>query len=170
MHARLLAGLRRWRRLPATERSTTLAVASLVPLVSISLKLLGFPRTLRWVERTAQGPPLAISPDSAVIGEAARALARVRRHTPWTGRCLPRALSLWWVLRRRGLAASLNLGARRVGDALEAHAWVVHAGQVIADRATVAQTYDARFVSPAGRLSFRGDDPAEPYLRSFGLR
>lgn len=170
VHARLLPTLRRWRRLPPSERSTTLAVACLVPLVSFSLRFIGFPLTLRWIERTAQGAPLAIPPEPTVLDEATRALARVRRRTPWTGRCLARALSLWWVLRRRGLTASLNLGVRRTESGLEAHAWVVHAGQVIADSAVVAQAYDVQFASPTGRLSFRGNEPAELDLRALNLR
>jgi len=150
-----LTAWQRWRRLPASERSATLAAAVLVPLITISLRLAGFPRTLRWVEWSAQGAALTVDPESVVLGEAARGLARVRRYTPWTGRCLARALSLWWILRRRGLAASLNLGVRRTGNALEAHAWVVSAGRVIGDSAIVAQTYDAHFTSATGRLAFR---------------
>ncbi|MGE0864154.1 MAG: lasso peptide biosynthesis B2 protein [Vicinamibacterales bacterium] len=155
MHSRLLRAWLRWRRLPASERSATLAVAGLVPFVTISLRLIGFPRTLRWIEWSAQGAPLIAESESVVLGEATRALARVRRRTPWTGRCLAQALGLWWILRRRGLTASLSLGVRRTGDALQAHAWVVSAGQVIGDSAIVAQTYHAHFTSATGRLAFR---------------
>jgi hypothetical protein len=157
---RLLEGLRRWRRLPASEQSTTLAVACLVPLVSVSLHSIGFQLTLNWVERTARGSRLEASPDPAVLAEAARALARVRQRTPWTGRCLARALSLWWVLRRRGVSASVNLGVNRTEDALEAHAWVVYEGRAIGDSASVADGYAARFTSD-GTLSF-GTTDARP--------
>jgi len=68
------------------------------------------------------------------------------------------------------VAASLTLGVERSQDALEAHAWVVYAGQVIADRADVAQRYVGHFVSPPGRLSFLANDPAGPGLKDLKLR
>ena len=31
---------------------------------------------------------------------------------------------LWWLLRRRGIAAELRIGARKEFERFEAHAWV----------------------------------------------
>jgi len=38
--------------------------------------------------------------------------------------CLRQSLVVWFLLRRRGLPAELRIGARKVEDRLEAHAWV----------------------------------------------
>ena len=38
--------------------------------------------------------------------------------------CLEQSLVLWWLLRRRGIAADLRIGARKDSDRFEAHAWV----------------------------------------------
>lgn len=46
-------------------------------------------------------------------------------------RCLTQSLILFRILRRRGLAAELRIGVRRVGDDLNAHAWVAYDGQVL---------------------------------------
>jgi hypothetical protein len=47
------------------------------------------------------------------------------------GTCLPRALAMNWMLRRRGLSAEVCIGARLVGRPLPAHAWVELDGAVV---------------------------------------
>jgi len=47
--------------------------------------------------------------------------------------CLERSLALWWLLRLRGLAADLRLGARKEGTRFEAHAWVELDGSALSD-------------------------------------
>jgi hypothetical protein len=46
------------------------------------------------------------------------------RHGAWQNTCLRQALTVQWWLYRRGLPAQLRIGARRVGNQLDAHAWV----------------------------------------------
>jgi len=127
----------------------------LVPLVSTSLWLLGFRRTLSWVERTARANASGAAAHAAspVIKEGVAAIGRVRRHTPWSGRCLARALSLWWVLRRSGVIASLHLGVRMAGGKLDAHAWVTHNERVLADSDSVWTEFPGTFASD-GHLTF----------------
>lgn len=52
---------------------------------------------------------------------------------PCRMRCLTQSLVLFRILRRRGLAAELRIGVRRVGDNLNAHAWVEYDGHVLLD-------------------------------------
>lgn len=135
-----------WRlaTISSADRSATLTLTLLVPLVSLSLTVLGFRRTLGWLARTANLPSRIGGPEHVVqLGVAA--MGRVRRYTPWTGRCLARALSLWWVLRRRGIDAKLNLGARVRDGVLDAHAWVTHQGAILADSNSVGADFPATF-------------------------
>ena len=83
--------------MPVSERRATIAVAALVPLVSASLWLFGFRRTAGWIKRSARDSSSAAAPMPVVLAEGVVALSRVRRYTPWTGRCLAQALSLWWL-------------------------------------------------------------------------
>lgn len=142
--------------MPVSERRATIAVAALVPLVSASLWLFGFRRTAQWVERSARKSPGTAAPVPVVVEEGVIALSRVRRYTPWTGRCLARSLSLWWILRRRSVAASLHLGVRVVDGKVDAHAWVVHEGRVLADSDAVWADFPAAFASTAD-LTFGKD-------------
>lgn len=84
------------------------------------------------------------------------AMKRVRRYTPWTGRCLARSLALWWLLRRRGIVAYLQLGVRTRQGHLDAHAWVTHEGRVLADSESVWTEFPGQFPADAD-LAFRRD-------------
>ncbi len=55
-------------------------------------------------------------------------------------------MTLWWLLWRRRLDASVRIGVRRIsgdGGPIEAHAWVELGGEVLGDRADVGQRYAA---------------------------
>jgi len=131
----------------AGERRATVGMAALVPLVSTSLWLFGFRRTTVWIERSARDPRDPSAPLPLVVKEGVAAIGRVRRHTPWSGRCLARALGLWWILRRRGVAASLHLGVRMAEGKLDAHAWITHDGRVLADSDSVWTEFPGTFAS-----------------------
>lgn len=66
--------------------------------------------------------------------------------------CLHRSLTLWWLLRRRGLENELRIGVRKGSDQMEAHAWVEYAGEVLNDAPAVRQDYVpfASAIVPAG--------------------
>ena len=51
---------------------------------------------------------------------------------PWMGAvCLPRAMAVQAMLRRRGIAGKLCLGAARDGSSLVAHAWIELGDEII---------------------------------------
>jgi hypothetical protein len=51
--------------------------------------------------------------------------------------CLHRALTLWWLLRRQGVASELRIGVRKEQGRFEAHAWVERAGVALNDGSDV---------------------------------
>jgi hypothetical protein len=74
----------------------------------------------------------------------------------YPGNCLSRSVTLWWLLRRRGIAGALQIGVRREGAILLAHAWVEHAGRPLNDSETVCARYAAfegSFLPRAARWS-----------------
>lgn len=88
------------------------------------------PRTL--INRLGQagrcGPTLVATIDpwrAARLVEGISAICRMR--------CLRQSLILFGMLRRRSIPAELRIGVRRVGDHLNAHAWVEYDGQVLLD-------------------------------------
>lgn len=63
-------------------------------------------------------------------GRTLRLLARLRI-PGWRSTCLYRSALHCLLLRRAGRPAVMRIGARRGGDAIEAHAWVEVHGEVI---------------------------------------
>jgi hypothetical protein len=66
-----------------------------------------------------------------LIREACDAQRRVKRSTRIEGPCLVRSMTLWTMLRRRGIAADLRVGFRKRAGKIEGHAWVEYAGMPI---------------------------------------
>ncbi len=144
--------------------------------VRLALAILGFRRTqarlTRWAgdpaavashsaTETAATPPPARPGDGLFIASTVCALDRAARCGPGHPSCLPRALALWWLLRRRGIPADLRIGARRAAGRLEAHAWVEHDGQVLGDQADVHVRF-AAFAGPVRpRSAIRPMVPAQ---------
>jgi hypothetical protein len=67
-------------------------------------------------------------PDAAraeLAGRVGRAIRRIQPVTPWDSNCLAQAVTAQCMLRRRGIPATVYLGAVLSGTRkLQAHAWV----------------------------------------------
>ncbi len=137
----------RWeslRRLTGSERWVLVQALLLLPLTGLALRLLGLRRwqaVLGWF--TPAGPGAEAGAEGRT---AARLVDAAARHGPYRATCLPRSLALWWLLRRRGVAADLRIGVRKEDGQFQAHAWVESCGLVLNDGADVRE----RFV-PFGR-------------------
>ena len=116
--------IRRYRncqQLSAHEKLFTLRVAILMPVFWLGLRLAGFRKMLQLVQR--QQPGLSNGgPQHAQ--RYAELTSKVAAHILPDGSCLAQALTLCFVLRRKGLNAIVNIGATRASPALSAHAWV----------------------------------------------
>lgn len=124
-----------------------LAAAGMLVLVDISLRLLGYSQTCRWLRRWAADPSAKAEVDRARAGIEAPSVpaqerefadsvglrvVRASRIVPWRVTCLRQALVAEALLTHRGIACELQMGVRRDGpEQFGAHAWVSHAGRVI---------------------------------------
>lgn len=104
--------------------------------VSAVLRLRGYAALCAQMERAA-----VTRPAEPGAGRIAQLLAGVARRVPFRTTCLERSAALLWMLRRRGIGAELCIGARKQERALEAHAWVECAGEVLNDEPGVRQRY-----------------------------
>ncbi len=81
--------------------------------------------------------------------------AAARLLAPWAS-CLPRSVTLQWLLRRRRMEADLRIGVRKVESGIEAHAWVEHRGRPLNDTSDVHRRYAAfDGAIPISDLTFR---------------
>jgi hypothetical protein len=129
----------RWRKLrglsPADRRFVIGAGLGL-PLVELGLRLLGPRRLIALLERAlpAAGSPLGERDDEvAAARRAERLIGSAASGSPFRATCLRRAIALWWVLRRRGVACEVRLGVRRENGRVLAHSWVASGPVVLGE-------------------------------------
>lgn len=128
---------KRFQRLSALERSIVLEAGGALLATCLGLRLVGF---RRWERVLGVFVPSANTTALALDGShqefafvIARMEAAAARNILFSPNCLERSLVLWWLLRRRGIAADLRIGARKDSDRFEAHAWVEFDSQVLND-------------------------------------
>ena len=138
--------LEQLRALAPWERRLLVRLALLLPAIGAALHLLGFKQTRDLLARLIPAPseqhrigatalssdPFASDPFASDKPQRiARLVSIAANHGPYRATCLRQSLALWWLLRRRGIAAELRIGVRKDGAALLAHAWVEHEGQAL---------------------------------------
>lgn len=156
----------RGRLRPSTiDVAETAQAAILLPLLAAALHRWGLRRVIDALARLPARTSPTVQPDVA-LNRARRAVARAAAHSFRRANCLERSLALWFMLRRRGVAADLRIGVRRRpgrksgARALDFHAWIEHDGVVLNDVADVRARF-ACFDRPIA--------PREAQWRSGGL-
>jgi Transglutaminase-like superfamily len=142
----------KFQRLSAPERGWFLQALLLLPLIGVLLHFLGLRRGQTLLARFAPLKRLPFHrPTELRARQQAQGVARVvpaaARHGLYPAKCLPQSLTVWWLLRRQGVASDLRIGVRKEANKLHAHAWVEHAGRILNDHADVSQRFGC-FESP----------------------
>lgn len=145
----------RWGALSPGERRLLVQAFVALPLVSASLRWRGFRRTERTLERLRA--PVGAQAGGDVLAQAqllARLVDTAGAYSPLPAVCLPRALTLRWLLRRQGIEGALRFGVQPAGDLLRAHAWVEVEGVALGETDDLMLRYAP--LQPAGAASGGG--------------
>lgn len=105
-----------------------------LPAMDAALRLFGYVKTRRWLERRSAGSDvrMATPGDLDAAENLARLAAIAGRRGPIAATCLRQSLLVYWLLRRRGLAPELKIGVRKQDAVVDAHAWVELEGRALA--------------------------------------
>lgn len=140
--------LRRFSSLDSEARGSFLRAALLLPMISVSLKFRGFRATqeslLRFLadpQQISQGISAGLLADAGRTQLTVRMVNEAVRHIWRSSTCLEKSLALWWLLGRQGIASELRIGARKVQDKFEAHAWVERQGIAVNEPDDVHRHY-----------------------------
>lgn len=95
----------------------------------LALKLLGFGRTLRAARSLTTASPHHESTLQEVVDRVAVRVATAAAFLPGRALCLEQSLALYWLLRRRGIAAQLRVGVQP--SPFSAHAWIEYHGKPV---------------------------------------
>lgn len=100
-----------------------------------------------WLADHLPAPRPAALEGRALAEARARSIARIADRQSPRPRCLPRALLLAGLLRRRRIGAELCLGTR-TGGPFDAHAWIEIDGQPVNEAADLHTTYSCLWRRP----------------------
>jgi transglutaminase superfamily protein len=129
----MLESLRRFSALKRPAQMLFLRAMAMLPLVSLSLRFVGFRATRTALQKTLP-PPLPqldsdfVNKSAALVGHMVHA---ADRHSLIHPSCLAKSLTLWWLLGRHGITSRLRIGIRKENGKLEAHAWVEREGSAL---------------------------------------
>lgn len=134
------------RNLTLSQWRVVAASLVLIPAIRIALALWGFRRSTGVLARWSS--PLARRPTPGEPYAVAYAVALVSGRRIIGTLCLVRSITLWFLLRRRGIDAELVIGALPAGgDRLQAHAWVEVGGEPVNDAPDVRARFGTLGVS-----------------------
>jgi Transglutaminase-like superfamily len=113
--------------------------------------------TLRRRRFTALAVPAIAQPadppggddDERVIAAAQRALRWAEYAVPGRLTCLQRTVALHRLLTRQAVATRPQIGVRKQGDDLEAHAWLEYRGRIVNSSVAHCRQYQALRPMPA---------------------
>ena len=92
---------------------------------TLARRLLPFRWLVRTLGRSQRELPHEHTPREANLSlRVSRGLAAATARFPWRSTCFEQAIAGKWMLRRRGVPATLYLGVRRSPSGLDAHAWL----------------------------------------------
>ena len=126
--------LRQLAELSGREWLWLLQSLTLLPLAWVSIRLCGWQRTMTNFRRIAGAvPPAPRTLDPGQSVDVARMVRVAATFGPARVSCLPRAVVLWTLLRRKGHDAVVCLGVRKGVRGPDAHAWVEVSGLSLDD-------------------------------------
>lgn len=112
----------RFIELPWRDRLLLAETVALLGFARLCVALVKFERVTRLADGRTKGRPPATPAQARRLAWAVTACAR---RVPWRALCFEQGLAAQWLLRRRGLGATLFYGIRPArGEDLTAHVWV----------------------------------------------
>jgi hypothetical protein len=99
--------------------------------IKLLLRVLGFRGTLGWIRRRIEGIPASAAAEIERVRAVEYKVAMAGALYPGRAKCLEQSLTLYYLLRRRGVAVKYCQGVQPYP--FQAHAWVEYRGEVIND-------------------------------------
>jgi hypothetical protein len=122
---RLFRAIGKFRRLSRRDRRLFAEALVLLALATAAIRFLPFRTVGRLASRPLRNPVADPASEAELIRAVRRAVLGCARRVPWSAVCFPQGLAAQWMLRRRGIPATLYFGAENHRTkGLNAHVWV----------------------------------------------
>jgi hypothetical protein len=132
---RLQLRIQAFRRMPTRSKRVFWLAVPLNLFFKVGLKAFGLKRCLALARRLGGSQATQLSEDSTIRAqEVVKGVVAAAGAAPTSVVCLPRSLTAWTILRRRGIPSEVIVGMHIVKQR-DAHAWVVVDGEPVGERA-----------------------------------
>lgn len=121
----------------STRRTNALILA-----LELAIRVLGFKRTIRMLERFKKPVQVPSVPEETILTDRYTTIFnRIKEHRSFRGRCLSQSLAMQFLLQRKGIMTELKIGVIMRSGAIDAHAWLEKDGRVLNDHPAVIAQY-----------------------------
>jgi transglutaminase superfamily protein len=103
----------------------------MIAWMKLLLRTRGFLGTTRWIRRRVERLPASSDADLEAVKSAEYAVAMAGGLYPGRAKCLEQSLTLYYLLRQRGVAVKYCQGVQPYP--FQAHAWIEYRGEVVND-------------------------------------
>ncbi len=138
--------LQRYKALDPEARKLFWRAVTLLPLITLSLRLRGFKKTSQALQKKLPpaGPQEMTKEKRAEkVEKACRMVKAGARYGIVHPTCLVESLALWYLLQRQRLSVQVRIGVRKISEKVEAHAWVEFDGVALNQTEGAHQHYAA---------------------------
>lgn len=115
----------RLRALPPSERRLVAEAIFALAVAAFAIAFMPFRRIGAHAGRRLAAAPIDEADKARLVAQVRRVVNGCARRVPWRAQCFEQGLAAQWMLRRRGVAATLHYGVAKGEDrGLAAHVWV----------------------------------------------
>lgn len=137
----MIGAIRTFYGIPASHKALFLKIGLLVPLTEIGIRTFGFKRTVRFLEYFAREKKKPSERPQVLINRHSNYLYLFKKNFPFFGKCLAHSLSLWFILKKKGVSTDLRFGMKKQEGGLLAHAWLEFEGKPLASKSELEEDY-----------------------------
>ena len=141
---RLKRGLLAFYRFNSYEKHIFYQSFFLLPLVSYSLRFFGYKKVYRNIRNNILNAKRSSDINDNIYDQI-ELVIDVFNRVVWgiypKLTCLPKSLTLWWILNRNGLEADFFIGVKKKPRAIQGHAWVEFEGKILNDNEHFVNEY-----------------------------
>lgn len=139
--------LEKMTQLSLFEWKLLLQVLVLIPVVTLSLYVFGYRRSLSFMNYllpAGTNEKLPAHDETEKVSAISRMVKITANHAPYPANCLKQSLILWWLLARSGIRAEIIFGVQEnKGEEFSMHAWVEYNGYDLLNKSREHSNYIA---------------------------